>query len=138
MPRWAATATTRPRAASLQSRIAAAIFLVAIFGTLAVGALAPESWRSALATDGPGCPFRRITGVDCPFCGMTHATIALGHGDFRGALGFHPLAPLVLAGLIVLLATIVAGRTDALMRGRRPYVLLGAILAMWGARFLLA
>jgi hypothetical protein len=119
------------------SRIAAAIFLVAIAATLAVGAFAPESWRVALATDGPGCPFRATTGVNCPFCGMTRATIALGHGDVHGALGFHPLSPLVLAGLIALLAIIVAGRTEMLLRGRRPLVLLGAILGLWGLRLLL-
>jgi hypothetical protein len=116
------------------SRIAAGIFLAAIALALAVGMFAPASWQTALATGGPGCPFHRATGVDCPFCGMTRATIALGRCDLHGALGFHPFAPLVLAGLIVLLAIVVAGRTDALLRGKRPYVLLGAILAMWIAR----
>jgi hypothetical protein len=116
------------------SRIAAAIFLAAIATTLAVGAFAPESWRVALATDGPGCVFHRITGIDCPFCGMTRATLAIGRGDLRSALAFHPFAPVVLAGLVVLLGLIVAGRTEALLKGRRPYVLLGAILAVWLAR----
>lgn len=119
------------------SRIFAAIFLAAIAVSLAVGAFAPASWQSALATDGPSCPFRRVTGVDCPFCGMTRATIALGRGDVHSALGFHPLAPLVLAFLIVLLVIVVAGKTRVLLDGFRPYALLASILAMWGLRFAL-
>ena len=119
------------------SRIFAAIFLGAIAISLAVGAFAPASWQSALATDGPSCPFRRVTGVDCPFCGMTRATIALGRGDVHSALGFHPLAPLVLAFLIVLLVIVIAGKTRVLLDGFRPYALLASILAMWGLRFVL-
>jgi hypothetical protein len=118
------------------SRIVAAIYLVAIAVTLAVGAFAPESWRVALATGGPGCPLRFATGIDCPFCGMTRATLALGHGDLRGALGFHPFAPFVLVGVVILLAIVVSGRAGVLLNGRRPYLLLGAIFAMWVARFL--
>ena len=118
----------------MASRIVAGIFLVAIVVTLAVGAFAPASWQTALATEGPGCPFRHATGIDCAFCGMTRATIALGRGDFRAALAFHPFAPLVLAGLVVLLAIIVAGRTGALLQGKRAWVLLGVILVMWAAR----
>jgi hypothetical protein len=116
------------------SRLAAALFLVAILGTLAVGAAAPASWQDAVAHDGPACPFRSVTGIDCPFCGMTRATLALGRGHLGDALALHPFAPLVLAGFIVLLAMIAFGRTSALLHGRRPYVILGAILAMWIAR----
>ena len=119
------------------SRLVSAIFLGAVAVTLAVGAFAPASWQHTLASDGPGCPFRDVTGVNCPFCGMTRATLALGHGDVRGALGFHPLAPLVLAGFVALLAVIVAGRAEALLRGRRPYVILAAIFAIWGLRLAL-
>ena len=117
------------------SRIFAAIFLAAIAVSLAVGAFAPASWQDALATDGPSCPFRRVTGVDCPFCGMTRATIAIGRGDWHAAFGFHPLAPLVLAFLVVLLVIVIAGKTRVLLEGLRPYGLLATILAMWGLRF---
>ena len=123
--------------AGLVGRLVSAVFLGAIALTLAVGAFAPASWQTALATEGPGCPFRRITGIDCPFCGMTRATIAFGRGDLHGALAYHPLAPLVLGGFIIILGIIVAGRTDALLHRRRPYLLLGAILAIWGLRLAL-
>jgi hypothetical protein len=43
----------------------------------------------------------------------------------------------VLVGVVALLVMIVAGRTDALLKGRRPYLLLGAILVLWIARLLI-
>lgn len=33
------------------------------------------------------CPFRRITGIECPFCGMTRAHAALFCGDIKAAFG---------------------------------------------------
>lgn len=39
------------------------------------------------------CPFRRLTGLRCPLCGLTRATRALTRGDVGGALALHPLAP---------------------------------------------
>jgi hypothetical protein len=41
------------------------------------------------------CPFRRVTGVRCPLCGLTRATRALTRGDIRDAVALHPLAPLL-------------------------------------------
>lgn len=102
--------------------------------TLVIGAVGPARWGTAIAQDGPGCPFHSITGVDCPFCGMTRATVALGRGDWRTALALHPLAPLVLASILGLLVIVALGRADLLLRGRRPLALLGAILAIWALR----
>ena len=42
------------------------------------------------------CPFKQLTGLPCPGCGMTHATVALLRGDFRAMLSYHPLAPVFL------------------------------------------
>jgi Protein of unknown function (DUF2752) len=52
------------------------------------------------ATTGVGlpCPFRAITGWDCPLCGGTRMGDALLHGDIQAAFGFNPLA---LIGLLV-------------------------------------
>ena len=38
------------------------------------------------------CPFRALTGLPCPGCGMTRAFCALGHGDLSGAFGYNALA----------------------------------------------
>jgi Protein of unknown function (DUF2752) len=52
------------------------------------------------ATTGLGlpCPFRAITGWDCPLCGGTRMGEALLHGDVSAAFGFNPVA---LIGLFV-------------------------------------
>jgi hypothetical protein len=42
------------------------------------------------------CTFRALTGVVCPFCGMTRATLALAHGHVGESLAAHPLASVVL------------------------------------------
>jgi uncharacterized protein DUF2752 len=119
------------------ARVAAGLWAAMIVATLVIGALAPADWRAAVANDGPGCPFRATTGVDCPFCGMTRATVTLGGGDLGAALALHPLAPLVLAGVFALMIVVAIGRTDALLRGRRPLILLAAIAAVWIARLVL-
>lgn len=38
-----------------------------------------------------GCPFKRITGLNCPFCGMTRAYTAFLCGDFKSAFTYHEL-----------------------------------------------
>jgi hypothetical protein len=98
---------------------------------LVISAIGPDRWSVAIVDGGPGCPFRWATGINCPFCGMTRATVAIGHGHWRTALALHPLAPLVLAGVLGLLAIVALGRSDVLLNGRRPLVLFGAIAAIW-------
>ena len=112
-------------------RVAAALWAVAIVGGFVIGAVAPTAWGDAIAHGGPGCPWKIATTIDCPFCGMTRATIAMARGDLATALDLHPLAPLVLVGHVVLLAIVAAGRADMLLRGRRPLYLLAVIVAIW-------
>jgi hypothetical protein len=47
------------------------------------------------------CPFALLTGHACPGCGMTRAVISLLNGHWVQALRFHPLAPVLVAGVIV-------------------------------------
>ncbi len=99
----AATAVTAPRS-------------VARSGLLAIGGLfAGGLALSALfATTGLGipCPFRALTGWQCPLCGGTRMGAALLHGDLSAAYAFNPLvfiALIVLAGLGAVWAVEVAG-----------------------------
>ena len=50
------------------------------------------------------CPFRALTGLPCPGCGMTRAFCSMGHGDLSGAFGYNALAPFVFAGALLLWA----------------------------------
>lgn len=38
-----------------------------------------------------GCPFRFLTGISCPGCGMSRAVAEALTGDFKEAFLFHPL-----------------------------------------------
>ena len=60
-----------------------------------VGFFAVGLGLSALyATTGVGviCPFRAVTGWDCPLCGGTRMGSALLHGDVAAAFAFNPVA----------------------------------------------
>ncbi|HEV7891159.1 MAG TPA: DUF2752 domain-containing protein [Pyrinomonadaceae bacterium] len=90
---------TRASRASLQVR-RALVVLPLTSAVFAVSAL----WSPA---DLPGlvlCPFRALTGLPCPGCGMTRAFCALGHGDLSGAFGYNALAPFVFAAALLLWA----------------------------------
>jgi hypothetical protein len=43
------------------------------------------------------CPARGLLGLPCATCGMTHAFVALAHGDLAGALHASPLGALLAA-----------------------------------------
>lgn len=118
-------------------RIAAALWAAAIVAGFVIGAVGPEAWQHAIAHDGPGCPWKTVTTIDCPFCGMTRATLAMGGGDFTTALDLHPLAPLVLVGHVALLGIVAAGRAETLLKGRRPFYVLAVIVAIWVLRLIL-
>lgn len=71
----------------------------------------------AAATSGPVvCPFRLLTGLPCPGCGMTRAWVFLAHGDVGAAASANPfvLVTMPAAGALVV-ATCVAWRLH-----RRP------------------
>jgi hypothetical protein len=50
---------------------------------------------AALPSDGAGvplCPFRYLTGLPCPGCGLTRGLSSLLHLHFARAFDYHPLA----------------------------------------------
>ena len=49
------------------------------------------------------CPFKAVTGWDCPFCGGLRGTYALIHGDVPTALDHNVLLPLLLGAVVVAL-----------------------------------
>jgi hypothetical protein len=44
------------------------------------------------------CPVRALAGIPCATCGMTHAFVALAHGDLGAALAASPLGAALAAG----------------------------------------
>ena len=85
------------------------------------------------------CPAKALLGIPCATCGMTHAFVALAHGDLGAALAASPLGALLAAGAWVYAladaARLVAGRPLPRMSDRlwRAAALAGAaaLLANW-------
>lgn len=84
------------------------------FGLLAVLGLAAVWFKPGLVLRLAHCPLRDLTGMPCPTCGGTHATLALAEGRWGDAIAANPLVTvgLVLFGIwlmIGLLATVAPG-----------------------------
>ena len=69
---------------------------------LAIAATAPSLGSGHL---GLPCPLRTLTGVPCPFCGMTRGVTAFVHGDVARAALLDPGSVLIVLAAAVLLAT---------------------------------
>ena len=85
------------------------------------------------------CVFRRVTGMPCPSCGLTRATIAAAHGDFGSSVRLHPLGPVALLAMALLPLARVAGftpverylRASSTPEGRGALLAATAILLLW-------
>lgn len=53
-----------------------------------------------------GCPFRHLTGIPCPTCGMTRSFMAIARGNLSEAVSQHLFGPIVFAGLLIAVAHI--------------------------------
>jgi hypothetical protein len=87
-------------------------------GAAAVAAVYPTLMEH---TGGRGlpCPLRSLTGVPCPFCGLTTATVALTHGDWPAAAKANPLVYVAAAG-VVGTAPVIASRAFGRIAPPRP------------------
>ena len=76
------------------------------------------------------CPARGLLGIPCATCGMTHAFVALAHGDLAGALHASPLGAALAAaawGFAVLdLVRLALGRPFPLVPALAVRVAIGA------------
>jgi len=49
------------------------------------------------------CPLYGFFGIPCPLCGTTRALLAMLSGDIKNAFYYHPLWPLTIIALLVIL-----------------------------------
>jgi len=78
------------------------------------------------------CPFRRLTGLPCPGCGMTRAFWALSGGRLREALTFNPFSVVLLGmALLEVVPGVKIRNPERIYRWLLPLVLL-----WWGVRLL--
>lgn len=79
------------------------------------------------------CPMRTLTGIPCPFCGMTRACVAAVHGHLGASLSFNP------GGVVVVLLALTALlRPQLLVRTRPSLWLIGVtlgVLWLWNIGF---
>lgn len=108
--------------------------LVAVGGVVAL--LAASLVSPARIEDGAVvCPFRRLTGLPCPACGLTRSWVYLTHAHWGDAVSANPFGYLTAIGAITLLAVVVLNRRRAVpppdVDGflKRPWVL--AVLLVW-------
>ena len=102
-PRWGFSAALGPS--------------VGLTATVAACALAAAATVSPDAVhDGPVvCPFRLMTGLPCPGCGLTRSWVYLLHGQPGAATAANPFGILVLLASVALVAVV----TSSVVR-RRP------------------
>jgi len=101
-------------------------------------------WRPADEPTVILCPFRALTGLLCPGCGMTRAFCALGHGELLRAFHFNALSPFLYLALIVVWVGAAATvfrlhRVQALVLRLRPnmaggFALLAVVIVWWVVR----
>lgn len=111
-----------------------------VLGGTVVAGLAIVAVRDPNASGSYGyCPFKALTGWDCPFCGGLRGTYALLHGEVATALDHNILVPFFLTGLVLLLWATWRGWRLAALTGRRAgRIMLGVTAAVlvvfWVAR----
>lgn len=76
------------------------------------------------------CPFRRLTGLPCPTCGLTRSWSAALHGRLGESVAFHPLGPLTVVGAAAFAAGIDELAPGLTMR-LRSQAIAGSIAAGW-------
>lgn len=87
----------------------------------------------------PGCTFHRLTGLHCPGCGMTRATVAAARGDLAAAFRYNPVGmvvfPLAMAGLgLEVLGWMLGKRLGWHPGPRTAWLLVWVIAGFWVLR----
>jgi hypothetical protein len=81
------------------------------FALVVAGTAAAQITLVSLNLPGWDCPFFRVTGIPCPGCGLTRATILLLKGDLQASLRFHAFAPILLLTALALILVLLLPRS---------------------------
>lgn len=86
----------------------------------------------------PLCPFRLLTGLDCPGCGTLRAVHALTRGQLGTALDHNVvtvvLLPVLLAGWLLWLWRARSGRPAPALPASAGYAVAGLLAVFWVVR----
>ena len=102
--------------------------LISLFVILAAGAWVVYTFAPSAYGFYPRCPFKLLTGLDCPGCGSTRALHHLLHGQVGEAFRLNPM----LFGMMFVFGLAL----PSILRGQRPRFLEQPWFA-WGAFFVL-
>jgi hypothetical protein len=77
------------------------------------------------------CPFKALTGIPCPGCGMTRAILSMAKGDFHGAVGHNPFSFFLLFMVIISVVPMkYIGRLPSAAPVVMNYFLIAALIAV--------
>src|SRR5881392_3121848 len=108
-----------------------------LWATLAAGAVYLYLFEPGKSGFFPACPFRALTGLNCPGCGSTRGLHRLLHGDVIAAFEFNPLmvvsVPFLLYALVRYTAAAVSGRPLHKHHVNAKYIwmLFAVIMSFW-------
>ena len=105
--------TFRARRNGSNQALTKGILSVAALGTASISYWPGLSDRIFAA--GGTCEFQQLFHWKCPFCGMTHAVVALLHGNFTSVFRLNPFAIIYLTGLIAMLAWLFSENAKAVI-----------------------
>ena len=77
------------------------------------------------------CPFRRVTGLPCPACGLTRSWQAAAHLRVTESLGHHPLGAATLVGAIVVALDSGAGTPRLVERRQIQFSAVALWMVTW-------
>jgi len=115
-------------------------------GLLIAGAGVLHLGLSLAGLPGWECPFLAVTGIPCPGCGLTHATMQFLRGDVISSLQTHAFAPILLFALAVMFfalilpekyrQALIATVKGVEMRSGLTSLLLSALMLYWCVRLM--